>query len=122
MFSSYLLKGAETMKKLSLTLLLCSNFLFADYLYQPSNICIKEYWYTNGSFYYIRSDNGLTVSTTTKNLGDDVFRGYDYNASINECTPETSNNTLGLSNEDFNYLNAFLGLVIFGLLMVGLFL
>lgn len=110
------------MKKLLLTSLLCSSVLFADYLYQPSNICIKEYWYSNGTFFYIRSDTGATVSTVTQNLGDDVFQGYDYNVSTNECAPQTSNNTLGLSNEDFNYLNAVLGLVIFGMFMVGLFL
>lgn len=110
------------MKKLLLIFLVCSSFLFADYLYQPSNICIKDYWYSNGTFYYIRSDTGVTVSTTTQNLGDDVFKGYDYNTSTNECTPEASNNTLGLSNEDFSYLNAFLGLMICGLVMVGLFL
>lgn len=110
------------MKKLLLTSLLCSSFLFADYLYQPSNICIKEYWYSNGVFYFIRSDTGVTVSVATQNLGDDIFKGYDYNVSNGECAPEASNNTLGLSNEDFNYLNAFLGLMIFGLVMVGLFL
>lgn len=108
------------MKRLFLTLLVCSSFLFADYLYQPSNICIKEYWYSNGVFYYIRSDTGVTVSTTTKNLGDDVFKGYDYNTSTNECAPEASNNTLGLSNEDFSYLNALIGLMIFGMLVMSL--
>ena len=121
MFSSSF-KKVLIVKRLTVAFFLLTNILLADYLYQPSNICIKEYWYSNGTFYYIRSDNGATVSTTAQNLGDDVFRGYDYNTSTNECAPEASNNILGLSNEDFNYLNAVLGLMIFGLVIVGLFL
>lgn len=122
MFSSYLLKGAETMKKLSLTLLLCSNFLFADYLLVPQNACVKDYYFQSGYLYYQYSHYSVWQQTSDKSLGDKFINGYEYNVTSNECIPQSSNNTLGLSNQDFNYLNAFLGLVILGLVVIGLFL
>lgn len=122
MFSSYLLKGAETMKKLSLTLIICSNFLFADYLLVPQNACVKDYYFQGGYLYYQYSHYSVWQQTSDKSLGDKFINGYEYNATTNECTPEASNNTLGLSNEDFNYLNAVVGLMIFGLVIIGLFL
>jgi len=104
------------MKKLLLTLIVCSNVLLADYLYQPTSVCVKSYYFKNGYIYYTLSDTGATVTSSTKNLGDDVFEGYDYNATSNECKKTPSNNTLGMKNEDFNYLNAVLGLIVFVLL------
>ncbi|AFL68269.1 hypothetical protein [Sulfurospirillum barnesii] len=109
------------MKKLLFASLFCVNFLFADYLFQPSNLCIKEYWYKDGNFYFIRSDTGAVASTFTTNLGDDVYGGYDYNTTTGECTPKSSNNDLGLSSEDFEYLNALIGLLIAILMLWSLF-
>ncbi|MBN1839676.1 MAG: hypothetical protein JW802_06500 [Campylobacterales bacterium] len=109
------------MKKLLFASLFCANFLFADYLFQPSNLCIKEYWYRDGNFYFIRSDNGAVASALSTNLGDDVYNGYDYNSTTGECTPQSSNNDLGLSNEDFEYLNSLIGLLIAILMLWSLF-
>lgn len=100
------------MKKTLLTLLVCSNFLLADYLYQPTSVCIKSYYFKNGYIYYTLSDTGATVTSSTKNLGDDIFDGYDYNATLKECKKTPINNTLGMKNEDFNYLNALVAILI----------
>ncbi|WP_263833722.1 hypothetical protein [Sulfurospirillum oryzae] len=110
------------MKNLSLILFLCSNFLFADYLYQPSSVCVKSFYYKSGTLYYVLSDTGVTVSTATKNLGDDIFPDYEYNITSGRCQKTQSNNTLGLSNQDFNYLSAFIGLTVLGLVCIGFFL
>ena len=104
------------MKMLLIIFSFCSSLAFADYLYQPSNICIKDYYFYNGSFYYVRSDTGATVSVTTKNLGDDIFSGYDYNTTTKECSPKSSNNDLGMRDEDFNLLNALIAALMFALL------
>lgn len=108
------------MKKVFLSLIVFASFAFADYLYQPSNICIKSFYFKNGSIYYVVSSSGSTMTATTKNLGDDIFPDYEYNVTSAECKKTPSNNTLGLSNPDFQYLNSIIGLLIFVMMLVSL--
>ncbi len=110
------------MKKTLFALLLSSSFAFAEYLFQPSNICVKSFYFnqSNGYFYYVRSDTGATVSGTTKNYGDDFFSGYEYNTTSKICSKVASNNTLGIDNEDFNYLSMVIGVVVAVLFVWGL--
>lgn len=111
------------MKKISFLLLFLSSFSFADYLFQPLNICVKEFWFiqSSGNFAYIRSNDNVTVSGTTKNYGDDFFAGYDYNATSGRCQKVASNNSLGLSNESYTYLMGLSGLLIGFSFLFGLF-
>lgn len=101
------------MKKTILFLFIIINFANADYLFQPLNICIKDYYYkqSTGDYYIVRSDTGATVTDTTKNYGDDIFPDYEYNATTGLCSSSITT-TLGLSTLDFNYLNALIGVFI----------
>lgn len=107
------------MKKVFLSFIVFSSFAFADYLYQPSNICVKSFYYKNGSIYYVVSSSGSTVTATTKSLADDIFPDYEYNTTSAECKKTPSNNTLGISNPDFQYLNSIIGILIFVMMLVS---
>ncbi len=110
------------MKKIIFSFLLLSSFCFADYLFQPSQICVKSFYFSQstGNFYYVRSDTGATVTGTTKNYGDDFFSGYEYNATSKICSKVAPNNTLGIDNEEFNYLSMVIGGIVAILFVWGL--
>ena len=112
------------MRKIFLTLIAFASFASADYLFQPSNICVKSFYFgqSNGYFYYVRSDTGATVSGTTKNYGDDFFPDYEYNKTSGLCQKVASNNSLGLANGDYTYYMSLTGLLTGTLLSLGLFL
>lgn len=112
------------MRKILLTLLALASFASADYLFQPSQICVKSFYFaqSTGNFYYVRSDTGATVSGTTKNYGDDFFPDYEYNATSGRCQKVAANNSLGLANGDYTYYMALTGLVTGTLLCMGLFI
>lgn len=107
------------MKKVFLSLIVFASFAFADYLYHAQNICIKSYYFQNQKLYFIVSSTGSLSSVNTANLGDDIFPDYEYNATDNTCQKTPSNNTLGLSNPDFQYLNSIIGLLIFVMMIVS---
>ena len=111
------------MKKTLFALLLSSSFAFADYLFQPSNICVKSFYFnqSNGYFYYVRSDTGATVSGTTKNYGDDFFSGYEYNTTSKICSKVAPNNDFGMDNQDFVYLNSMIGIIVAFLMVWSIF-
>lgn len=112
------------MKKVFLSFLFLGSFSFlsADWLLNTTYLCVKSYYFipSTGTLYYTRSDTGATASLTTKSLADDLIEGYEYNATSNKCQPQQLNNTLGLKNEDFNYLNSFIGILVFVILLVSL--
>lgn len=112
------------MRKILLTLITFASFASADYLFQPLNICVKEFWFiqSSGNFAYIRSNDNVTVSGTTKNYGDDFFSGYDYNATSGRCQKVASNNKLGLANDDYTYYMALSGIICGTLIVVGAFM
>jgi len=104
------------MKKSFLSFLLLGSLsvLSADWLLNTTYVCVKSYYFTpsTGTLYYTRSDTGATASLTTKSLADDLIDGYEYNATSNRCQKIAINNTLGMDNLDFNYLNAIIGLAL----------
>lgn len=110
------------MRKIFLILFALASFASADYLFQPESICVKDFWFNNGSFFYVRSDTGATVTGTTDNYGDDFFAHYEYNATTKNCKKEPLNNELGLENNEYNYFMALTGLLTGTLLVSALFI
>lgn len=112
------------MKKVILSFLLLGSFSFlsADWLLNTTYQCVKSFYFvpTTGTLYYTRSDTGATSSLTTKSLADDIIDGYEYNATSNKCQKTAMNNSLGLDNNDFNYLNAVIGFIVACMLVWGL--
>jgi len=115
------------MRKLLLTLTFLASFASvasADWLLNTNYYCIKSFYFkpSVGQLVYTRSDTGATSTTTTKNLGDDLIAGYEYNATSQTCQKIPVNNTLGLDNYDYSAYMAITGLLTGSLLVVGLFL
>lgn len=110
------------MRKAFLLLILIFNFAHADYLFQYYNVCIKSYSFKDGNIYFTYSDTGETVIGTTKSLADDIFDGYEYNATTRECKKATSNNSLGLPNDTYSSYMAGTGLLVGMLLSSFVFL
>ncbi len=112
------------MRKILLTLITLASFASADYLFQPLNICVKEFWFTptTGQYSFIRSHDNEQVNGKTINYGDDFFSGYEYNATTDRCQKVASNNKLGLANDDYTYYMALSGIICGTLIVVGAFM
>ena len=109
------------MKKIIFSLLLVKSFLSADFLYVPNNICISTYSISNTFVFMKRSDNGLAIRIKASDFNiNDVKDGFFHNRVTGMCELEPINNTLGISNKDFNYVNTVVGVIIFLLLSVSL--
>ena len=111
------------MKKIFLFVLLLSSFLNADIVTNVSmlgtkNKCIyNDYYLKSGYFYYRYPTSSDTWrSTTTKKYPNFLINGYVFDTNTNKCYPNTWR-VMGMSIEDFNFLNAFMGLL-FGLFML----
>ena len=110
------------MKRLIVAFFLLTNFLFAEYLisYQSNQYCIDSYSVVDSTpkikvvLSRDKSSNILTLDAST------IKSGYKYVASSDSCI--INNDLLGLSESEYHNLNAYIGFMIFILLMVGLFL
>ena len=106
--------------KLLLVLVFVSLFfvsnLKADYLKSSSNFCVSDYWFVNGTLYYYKSDNNLTLITTTQN--DTFIDGYEYNTENNICSLYPIPQKLGIQYHEYKFLMGLMGLLVgFGWLM-----
>lgn len=112
------------MRKILLTLITLASFASADYLFQPLNVCVKEYWFvqSTGEFGMRLSHNNSFYGNSTKNYGDDFFPGYEYNATTGRCQKVASNNSLGLANDDYTYYMALSGIICGTLTVLGAFM
>lgn len=101
------------MRKIIFTLSFLISFASADWLLNTSYLCVKSYYVkpATGTLYYVRSDTGATLSSTTKSLIDDLIDGYEYNSTSGNCSPIPPNNTLSIKNQDYSYLMALTGLL-----------
>lgn len=105
------------MKKIFISLFLLSSFLNAEVLHNVSyldvkNRCILNNYYSkDGSFYYQYAKDTSTVrSTISKDYSNSIIPGYQFNKDTFICSPEAWR-VLGMSIEDFNFLNALIGLL-----------
>jgi len=111
------------MKKIIFLLLLLSSFISADIIHNVSyldakNRCINNNYYTiNQRFYYQYSKDTSTFhSSTSKNYSNTIINGYVYDTDSEKCYPDAWR-VLGMSIEDFHFLNALIGLF-FGLIFM----
>jgi len=104
------------MKKILFSLLLLSSFLNADILHNVSmlsykNKCIYNNYYNKGGrFYYQFVDNNRSYSTSSKKYLPSVISSYKFDTNTSICSPEPWR-ILGMNIEDFNFLNALIGLL-----------
>jgi len=104
------------MKKYLFFILILSSFLNADIVHNVSmlsykNKCIyNNYYNKDGKFYYEYVDNNKSYSTTSKRYLPSVLDGYKFDTNTSVCSPEAWR-VLGMTIEDFNFLNALVGLL-----------
>ena len=104
------------MKKYLFFILILSSFLNADIVHNVSmlsykNKCIyNNYYNKDGKFYYEYVDNNKSYSTTSKRYLPSVVDGYKFDTNTSVCSPEAWR-VLGMTIEDFNFLNALVGLL-----------
>lgn len=118
------------MKKILLLLLLLSNLLLASSdcsiddcennvsLLDAENVCIyNDYYNKDSKFYYHEpSDPDTWHSTRSDGYSSTIIHSYTYDDNTSECFPQPWTK-LGLTAEDFNFLNALIGLL-FGFFML----
>ena len=99
-----------------ISLLLSMNFLNASLIYSDKNICIEDFYVSNGSFYYLQSsDNGWYV-TSSINQVQTIFPNYKFDVATQKCTSDTSY-LLGLESTQYYFLMAFIGVIFGGVFM-----
>ncbi|WP_041956864.1 hypothetical protein [Sulfurospirillum arsenophilum] len=108
------------MKNLLPILCLFSSLSYADYLFVSQNACVKDFYFKTGYLYYTFSHTGVQQQSSSLSLGDDFIDGYEYNATSSICKKIPTNNTLGMKNEDFNYLNALVSILVSVLMLWSL--
>lgn len=115
-------KKVLNMKRLTVAFFMLTNFLSAEYLinYQSNQYCIDSYSVIDSTpkikvvLSRDKTSNILTLDAST------IKSGYKYVASSDTCM--INNDLLGLTEPEFNNLNAYVGFMVFVLLMIGLFL
>lgn len=90
--------------------------LKADSLFQSK--CVKDYYimHSTSKIYFIFSNTPTTVNglTYTSAIIDEVVNNdnkFEYDPITQRCNPITRNNTLGMTNEQYNFMMALTGLL-----------
>jgi hypothetical protein len=112
------------MKKVILLILLLSSFLSASVIHNVSlldtkNKCIYNDYYNKGGYFYYRylTSPKILRKTSSKKYTSFIINSYKYDTNTSICSPEAWR-VMGMSSEDFNFLNALIGLF-FGVFMLG---
>ena len=103
--------------KILLLIISFSSISNASFLHDHIDRCIEDWYSKNGTFYYYRSDSPNTLrSYTTNKTHVRILSGYEYEASTEKCKPNWALKN-GLTNEQFNFLLAFIGIIFGGVFM-----
>jgi len=105
------------MKNLFLPLFLLFTFSNASILYKNKNICIEDFYYKNGRFYYLKSSDGNWYSTWTDD--NNLEYGYFYNDEDNTCEYNQTLKELNLTYFDYYFLMGISGILIGFVVMLG---
>jgi len=105
------------MKKFFLFSFFFLSLSHASILYKNKNICIEDFYYKNGRFYYKKSKNGEWYSTTTKN--NNLAYGYYYDSDNKTCEYNQTLKDLKVSYFDYYFLWGLSGLLMGALILFG---
>lgn len=111
------------MRNSFLLLIFLSSFSHAQYLinYQSNQYCIDSYSIVDGTprikvvLSRDKTSNILTLDAST------IKNGYEYNSTLDACSPIPKNNVLGLSNDEYDFSMALTGLFVSSLLSLFVF-
>lgn len=82
--------------------------LDAAYLYKDRNKCVDDYWFSNGTLYYVLSSSPDQLSQTT-NKNQTFESGYEYNSTTEICSKKKVLRQLQITNEHYQFLLALIG-------------
>ena len=105
------------MKKI-IPLLFFFSLLSASMLYKNKNICIEDFYYKNGYFYYKKSSDSKWYRTW--NTDNNIEYGYFYNDDNNTCKYNLTLKELKISYFDFSFLWGLSGLLMGAIFLFGL--
>lgn len=93
------------MKTLLLITFLFLSSLNADFLYTKTNTCISSYWYdqTTNGLHMIESKTQSEISINRVDYQQYILSGYSYDSLNDVCFQNP--NLLGVSEENFEYIN-----------------
>jgi len=103
-----------------LFLLLLISSSYGSMLLSKKNVCIENYYLSNGRFYYLKSRTGNWNSTTTNNYSFYILQGYDYNSTDDTCRRNSQNilaSSLGLDYTSYNMLMALSAILVFSIII-----
>jgi len=92
----------------------------ASILYKNKNICIEDFYYKNGRFYYLKSADGDWYSTYTSN--NNLEYGYYYDDDNETCEYNLTLKTLHVSYFDYYFLWGLAGVLIGFSVLIGFIL
>jgi len=99
------------MIKIIFSIFLLSSFLNSSMLLDKSYpLCIEDYYIQGGALYYLKSSNNKWASTTSNYNVQYIHSGYIFDSNTTSCIPQPYT-ILGISLEDWNFLNALMGLL-----------
>jgi hypothetical protein len=93
------------------------SFLSASMLYKNKNICIDDFYYKNGNFFYKKSSDGNWYSTWNSN--NIVEYGYFYNDDNETCEYNLTLKQLKVSYFDYYFLWGLSGVLMGFLVLFG---
>ena len=92
----------------------------ASMLLDKKNVCIEDYYLSNGKFYYLKSRTGNWNSTTYTSYTGSILYGYDYNSIDDTCRPNAENiiaSSIGLDYTSYNMLMALSAILVFSIII-----
>jgi hypothetical protein len=95
---------------LSLLLFISISNLSASMYSGKDDFCIEDYYFKNGTFYYLKSRTGNWNSNTANGGGNKIEYDFNYDADNDVCSP-VGVNSLGLKPTEYNFLLALCGLI-----------
>ena len=98
------------MRRFFILSLLFFSFVKADYLYSNKNICIKDFYYKKGRFYYLPSGSDKYRSTSSKKII--LQTGYMYDENNKTCRIDSTAVKLGITSPQYYFLMALAGLLL----------
>jgi hypothetical protein len=105
------------MKRTLFSLLFLFTLSHADILYANRNICIKDFYYKDGYFYYQKSSDSKWYYTwRTNNI---LKYGYDYNSSNHTCEYNLTLKKLHVSYFDYYFLWGLSGVLMGAIVLFG---
>ena len=108
------------MRRSFLLFLFFLSLLEASMLYKNKNICIEDFYYKDGYFYYLKSSDGDWYKTDTTD--NEIEYGYFYDDDNSTCEYNQTLKNLKVTYFDYYFLWGLSGVLLGFLVVLGFML